>query len=179
MIIPTLSKPALNVPLLPMIMPGLFSSFGYYVFSMPVTSLENQIRGVKIWGLPKVVQQIDIEEKDGLCTTKAYEESGEGPYFELSVPTAGKPKSFNQASDIFSMLEGNFKRSQTQFKGDFQVNEFKQTLRNPNLKPDKPCLILGDSPSGKRLQELEIAPHPFQFRYCKNSKSMFDLSHSG
>jgi len=32
--------PKLNVPILPMITNG-FKNFGYYVFSMPVTSLEN------------------------------------------------------------------------------------------------------------------------------------------
>jgi hypothetical protein len=31
------------------------------VFGMPVTSRENQLRGNKLWGLPKVTQQIDIE----------------------------------------------------------------------------------------------------------------------
>jgi hypothetical protein len=66
MTIPVLVDPAVNIPILPMLMKG-FPRFGYYVFSMPVTSLENQIRGVKIWGLPKVVQEIDIHEDHGDC----------------------------------------------------------------------------------------------------------------
>jgi hypothetical protein len=60
MTIPVMVDPGINVPVLPMIAP-IFKNFGYYVFSMPVTSYENQIRGVKIWGLPKVVQQIDLD----------------------------------------------------------------------------------------------------------------------
>ena len=40
----------------------IFKKFGFYVFGMPVTSKENQIRGSRIWGLPKVTQEIDIHE---------------------------------------------------------------------------------------------------------------------
>jgi len=56
-----------NVPLLPMIADNMFSKLGYYVFGMPVTSKENQIRGNKIWGLPKVTQDIDITENQDTC----------------------------------------------------------------------------------------------------------------
>ena len=48
-------------PVLPLVMD--FRSKGYYVFSMPVTSLENQIRGTSIWGLPKVVEEIEISDR--------------------------------------------------------------------------------------------------------------------
>ena len=64
MTIPVLVDPGISVPVLPMIWDG-FENFGYHVFSMPVTSLENQLRGLRIWGLPKVVQRIDIDVVDG------------------------------------------------------------------------------------------------------------------
>ena len=48
-----------------------FKKKGYYVFSMPVTSLENQIRGTTIWGLPKVVEEIDIATDSDRCRTVA------------------------------------------------------------------------------------------------------------
>ena len=74
-------------PLLPLLMD--LKGNGYYVFSMPVTSLENQIRGTRIWGLPKLVEAIDITVDDERCTTVARDADGE-PYFELSVPTSGR-----------------------------------------------------------------------------------------
>ncbi len=59
MAIPVMVNTAFRPPVLPMII-GSFSRFGYYIAGMPVTSKENQVRGNKIWGLPKVTQAIDI-----------------------------------------------------------------------------------------------------------------------
>jgi len=98
MTIPIMVDPKVNVPLLPMIADKRFPNFGYYVFGMPVTSKENQIRGNKIWGLPKVTQEIDITEKDNKCVIVAKEETGE-PYFKLRVPMNGKPTDFDVTSN--------------------------------------------------------------------------------
>ena len=127
MTIPVLVNPTVNIPVLPMLAGGLFSGFGYYVFSMPVTSLENQIRGVKIWGLPKVVQRIDIEEKNGDCRTVGYEESGEA-YFELVVPTQGTPQKFDVSSNLYSRRGDAFLQSQTNFKAEFNVIKYGKLL---------------------------------------------------
>src|SRR6185437_11613763 len=62
MTIPVLLDPKVDVPVLPMVL-NVFEAFGYYVFSMPVTSLENRIRGNEIWGLPKVTQEIEQYEE--------------------------------------------------------------------------------------------------------------------
>ncbi|MDQ1256647.1 MAG: hypothetical protein QG656_1245, partial [Candidatus Hydrogenedentes bacterium] len=102
MTIPVMLDPAVNVPILPLVT-NLFRCFGYYVFSMPVTSLENQIRGHKIWGLPKVVQEIDIVEDGGDCVTTAKEASGE-TYFDLRVPMEGAPTDFDVSSYLYSRL---------------------------------------------------------------------------
>lgn len=76
MTIPVLLDPKVDVPVLPMVL-NVFEAFGYYVFSMPVTSLENRIRGNEIWGLPKVTQEIDQYEEGGDCVTAARDDAGE------------------------------------------------------------------------------------------------------
>ncbi len=174
MTIPVMVDPKRNVPVLPMLT-DWFKEFGYYVFSMPVTSLENQIRGLKIWGLPKVVQEIDIREEGGDCVTTAKEESGE-PYFDLRVPTAaGKPSAFDVSSNLYSNLDGRLLQSETNFQGAFNVEKFPALLFKKNAAPDRTYLTLGDTPSGRVLKELEIEPHPFQLRYAKTMCSAFDL----
>jgi len=173
MTIPVMVDPGVTVPVLPMILP-LFKNFGYYVFSMPVTSLENQIRGVKIWGLPKVVQEIDLREEGGDCVTTAMEESGE-PYFELRVPMAGKPTHFDVSSNLYSRRGNDFFQSRTCFQGDFTVIKHMDMLFKKNVKPDREYLRIFDTPSGRLLRELDIEENPFQFRFARHVNSCFDL----
>jgi len=174
MTIPVMVDPVVNVPVLPMILP-IFNKFGYYVFSMPVTSLENQLRGLNIWGLPKVVQDIELAEKDGDCVTTAKEESGE-TYFELSVPMEGTPTNFDVKSNLYSRMGDELLQSQTCFNGEFKVTKHMDQLFKKGATPDREYLKIGDTPSGKVLKELEIDSHPFQFRYAQTMNACFDLA---
>lgn len=174
MTIPVMVDPMVNVPLLPMIADNMFSKLGYYVFGMPVTSKENQIRGNKIWGLPKVTQDIDITENQGACDIVAREESGE-PYFTLKVPMGGKPTHFDVTSNLYSRLEDDFLQSETNFKATFNVTKHMQLLLKKNATSDQEYLTLGDTESANVLKDLEIEEHPFQVRFAKNMSSCFDL----
>ena len=173
MTLPVMLDPGINVPVLPMILPA-FRNFGYHVFSMPVTSLENQIRGRKIWGLPKVVQEIDIYEKGGDCVTVGKEETGE-PYFELRVPMEGTPTEFDVDSNLYSRLDDRLLQSQTCFRATFQMTKYMKLLLKKGVVPSTPYLTISDTPSGRVLKELEIEPHPFQLRFTKHMTSCFDL----
>ncbi len=174
MTIPVMVDPVVNMPLLPMIADKLFSNFGYYVFGMPVTSKENQIRGNKIWGLPKITQEIDIFEKEDNCVIVAKEETGE-PYFKLRVPMGGKPTDFDVTSNLYTRLGDAFLQSETNFKATFNVTKYMQLLLKKGQTPDQTYLILGDSESAQVLKNLEIEAHPFQFRFAKGMSSCFDL----
>jgi acetoacetate decarboxylase len=174
MTIPIMVDPAINIPVLPMLL-GNMKKFGYYVFSMPVTSLENQIRGVKIWGLPKVVQEIDIHDDGDDCVTVGKEETGE-TYIELRVPKNGSSADFDVSSNLYTRLGDDLLQSETNFKATFNVNKYMGQLFKKNNQPDRPYLTLGDTPSGKVLQNLEIEPHPFQFRYATGMSACFDLA---
>lgn len=169
MTIPIQVGAKINIPALPMIMSNAFKKFGYYVFSMPVTSLENNIRGHKIWGLPKVVEEIDIVTKDGNCVTTAYDEGK--PYFELSVPMTGKPKLFDVRSNLYSRLDNELLQAETCFKGDFLVGKTYDASKGP-------CLKIFDTKSGNVLKALEIDEKPFQFRYAEHMTACFDLPKS-
>ena len=179
MTIPIMVDPSVNVPILPLVT-NLFRCFGYYVFSMPVTSLENQIRGHKIWGLPKVVQEIDLRDEagdrvpEGDCVTTAKEASGE-TYFELRVPMDGTPTDFDVSSNLYSRLGDTLLQSETNFKARFNVTKHMGLLFKKNVKPDRPYLKLGNTSSGRVLQELELEEHPFQLRFAKHVSSCFDL----
>jgi hypothetical protein len=173
MTIPVLIDPGVKVPLLPLVT-NFFPNFGYYVFSMPVTSEENRLRGVNIWGLPKVTQEIDIHEEDGDCVTVA-KEADATPYFTLRVPTTGTPTDFDVTSNLYSRLGNDLKQSPTAFKATFNVNKNMGQLFKKNQQPDRTYLELGDTPSGQVLKDLQLEPAPFQTRYAARMQSCFDL----
>ena len=172
MTIPIMVNAGFSPPLLPLVMD--FKKKGFYVFSMPVTSLENQIRGAKIWGLPKIVEEITISTEGSHCATVAKDDRGE-IYFELSVPKTGSTKHFDETGHLYSMLGGQLTRSQTNFKGDFAVTTNLSLLWKKDQRAATPALRLGSSSRADRLRSLEIEEAAFQFRYAESMNSCFDL----
>lgn len=173
MTIPLLINPTISVPVLPLISKA-FKNFGYHVFSMPVTSEENRIRGQKLWGIPKVTERIDIEQKDGFSTTVAFDADGK-EYFRLKVPMNGNAESFDETGQLYSVREGELVKAQTNFKGDFNVNKHMALLLNKGKKSDSPLLTLGDSSRSEVLKRLEIEESVFQTRWCPSMEACFDL----
>ena len=159
-------------PVLPLVMD--FSKQGYYVFSMPVTSLENQIRGTRFWGLPKIVEEIDVTTGDTTCTTVARDGNGD-VYFELTVPTTGQQKHFDETGHLYSLLDGRLLKSRTCFDGDFNVTTDMSLLWNKGRPAANPALKLGTSPRAEALKKLEIEETAFQFRFASSMNSCFDL----
>lgn len=174
MTIPVLGRSKFHPPLLPVMLPH-YPKMGYFVFSMPVTSLENQIRGARIWGLPKVVQPVTIQIQQGYCKVQALNSSGQ-LYLELKIPTIGKPKRISAKSHLYSRLEGKLLKSPTWFEGTFQLNQYLQTLVKKDLPWEQPSLVLGNVPEAEILRQLNLSQHPFQFRYTPSMNSAFDLS---
>jgi len=174
MTIPVMVDPTVHVPVLPMVL-DVFKGFGYQVFSMPVTSEENRIRGHEIWGLPKTLEEIDIREDGDDCVTRATEMGADEPYFELRVPTSGKPTEFDVSSNIYSEFQGSLVRAKTHFQGTFNVNKHMSLLFRTGVEPDRRYLTLGEGPSAQVLKDLEIEAHPFQLRYAKTMNSCFDV----
>lgn len=173
MTIPLLMDGGFSLPVLPLVSKA-FKNFGYHVFSMPVTSEENRLRGRKLWGLPKVTERIDIEQKDGFNTTVAYDENDK-EYFRLKVPMNGNAESFDETGQLYSILNNDIIKAQTNFKGDFKVNKHMGLLFSKGKKSKDPLLKLGDSPRAEVLKSLEIEESVFQTRWCPNMEACFDL----
>jgi hypothetical protein len=175
--IPVLIDPAVSVPVLPLLWNG-YPNAGYYVFHMPVTSLENRIRGNNIWGLPKVVEEIDIREEGSDCVTTCFDEQGK-EYFKLRVPMQGKPTAFDVSAYLYSKLGSQLVRGQTNFKATFNVTKNMQVLWKKNAAPDRTYLELGNTSPAPVFKKLEIDPNPFQFRFAKHMNAAFDLPEAG
>ncbi len=176
MTIPVMSDGGMNVPVLSMLLGDKLQKFGYYVFNMPVTSLENRIRGRKIWGLPKDVERIDIKQDGQFSTTKASVE-GEEPYFELKVPMNGAAQEFDVKSNLYSVLDRERLTSVTQFKGNFNLTKNMGTLFKKTASTNMGSLKIGKGPKADMLRALKIEEQAFQFRYSTSMNACFDLAH--
>lgn len=173
MTIPVLINPGFNIPVLPMLLP-VFKNFGYYCFSMPVTSRENMIRGHEFWGLPKVVEEIPISVEGDICRVQAIDDQ-QNYYFELNVPTDGSRQDFDVGSYLYSKKNQQLLKSKTCFQGNFTLIKFMDTLLKKGKEPDFDYLKIGEGPSAQVLKNLDIEAHPFQLRFCSGMNSCFDL----
>ncbi|UAA39618.1 acetoacetate decarboxylase family protein [Paraneptunicella aestuarii] len=175
MTIPVQIDPTYSIPLLPMLIPG-YPGFGYYVFNMPVTSLENRIRGNNIWGLPKVLHNIEIEQQSNQVRTTASDEEGNN-YIQLDVPTDLKYaelQHFDVKTHLYSVLNNQLLKSKTCFTGEFLVQ--KNMSRLWKKSGNTPALQIGTGKFAEQLRALNIDPYPFQTRFCTNMQACFDLS---
>jgi len=173
--IPIMVNASFSPPILPIVFGALFPHFGYYIAHMPVTSHENTLRGQRIWGLPKVTQEVKIVRENTECISTAFETDG-SPYLSIRVPMDGKPKAFDEKGFLYTRHEGHLIRAQTCFKATFALTKNMKTLFNSKAKPDKPYIEIGDTQSAQALKNLDIAPTPFQFRYAEHMSTCFDLS---
>jgi len=93
-------------------------NFEAYVVSMPVTSLENRIRGRSIWGLPKDVHPIELRQVANDFVTTVTDDSGES-LLQFSVPMEGKEERREQSMVIHSVLNGRSLVATTKSSGTF------------------------------------------------------------
>jgi hypothetical protein len=157
----------------PVLLPLMRNSYsGYFVFSMPVTSRENCLRGNNIWGLPKVTQEINIDVSGSEAIVTAFDNGAE--YFRLRVPKKGKPTPMDETTYLFPKISGIVHKAQTNFKGDFLIKKNLGVLLNPGKVPAEPFLTIGDTPSGRALKNLQLAPMPLQMRYVEHMTACFD-----
>ncbi len=177
MTIPVMTDGGTNIPVLSMLRGDKQKEFGYYVFGMPVTSLENRLRGRKIWGLPKDVERIDITTKGQYSNIRASLD-GEAPYLELNIPTTGSPQAFDVKSNLYSILENERLTSTTQFKGTFDVTKHMGSLFSKSASADSATIKLGAGAKADMLRTLKIEGQAFQFRCSNSINACFDLAHT-
>jgi len=176
MTIPVMTDGGMNVPVLSMLLGDKLEKFGYYVFGMPVTSLENRIRGRKIWGLPKNVERLDITHANNVATARASVD-GEEPYLELNIPMNGSAQEFDIKSNLYSILEGQRLTSATAFKGKFNITKNMSSLFKKSANTNSASIKIGKGPQADMLRALKIENEAFQFRHCDSMNACFDLAH--
>ncbi len=172
--IPVLVRTESMLPLYPMVAEN-FPGMGVYVLSMPVTTLENKIRGREIWGLAKNVEKIDFAVEAGGYRTSATD--GEGrPYLSFFVPFVGDETEIDRTFQIYTVHGGQLLRAPSRGRGTYLVRRFAgRLLGDPAAVPEREYLRLGTGPMADTLRGLKIEPHPFQFQFGKNVSSSFDL----
>ena len=177
MAIPVMTDGGMNIPVLSMLLGDKLKKFGYYVFGMPVTSLENRIRGRKIWGLPKDVERIDITKSGQYSNIKASLD-GEDTYLELNIPIKGSPQALDVKSNLYSVLENERLTSATRFRGTFGLTKNMGSLFSKSPGGDSVTIKLGTGVQADMLRALKIEAQAFQFRYSNSINACFDLAHT-
>jgi hypothetical protein len=177
--IPALAGRRFNPPIVPLLMSD-FEGLGFYVPSMSVTTAENQVRGLKLWGLPKQLHEIDLDVRGREYVTTVKDASGKIS-FSLRVPMGGDNLHVDSRTFVYSKLDGTTYRTPSHAMGDFAVNKWMgrlalplSILAQPN-EPDEFILTLGDSSTADVLRQLEIAPRPFQTRFSVGTENVLDL----
>ncbi len=88
----------------------------------------------------------------------------------------GKKEHFNESGYLYSILNNEILKSQTNFQNDFQVNKNMSLLWNKDIQDATPALKLGDPPRADVLRKLQITKTAFQFRFTKGMSCCFDLA---
>jgi hypothetical protein len=173
--IPVVVDRRFTPPIVPLLL-GNWKGLGFVPISVPVTSEENKLRG-KIWGMPKVAQEIDLAVEGDEYVTRIKDEAGE-VYADFRVPTTGDDLDVDNDNDIYSMIDGVLARSKQHGHGKYVKTTWPKALVIPNLTPSRPFLQLGSSPAAEKLRALDIKAHPFQVRFGKDTDSALELPES-
>jgi hypothetical protein len=176
--IPVVPASAFAPPVLPLLMND-FKNLGFYVVSMPVTSVENMIRGHKLWGLNKIAQKISLQANDGLYKTTVFDADGQ-PYLEFCVPMSGEKLRSPErtTTHLFSYLNQRVVRSLSVSTGEFVAKTNLKSLALPNLSSNEKHLKIGSSEAASTLRKLRIQPVPFQQRFGAKINCVFHLPES-
>ena len=183
--VPVLHK-SLSIPLIPPLLNN-YPGMGYYILALPMTNLENQLRGQQFWGLPKSLHEVDISKIQGGSVTTIHDEGVLD--FELSirnipnipnrvnVPTVRKEKYTEKRNYIYSMTENKLIKFESHFAGNLTSTSNWSALWNGKnqLAKSTGTLTLGNSSLANKLKELNINPNAFQTRYCASLKSCLYL----
>lgn len=173
--IPVLVDTDSILPLYPLLAED-YAGAGIYVLSMPVTTLENKIRGRRIWGLAKEVERIDFSADEAGYRTAATGDGQSAPYLSFFVPFAGDKTHIERSYTLYTLLDGKLLSAPTRSAGTYLVRrDTGRLLGAKDAEPDREYLRLGSGPMADRLRGLEIEPAPFQTQFGRHVASLFEL----
>jgi hypothetical protein len=156
---PVLLKPLVNIPALPFYLPGLFRSFGFFVLNMPVSTEESRELGVRVWGYPKFLSNIDFQEMDNMrrCRVRL-----EGKDF-LTLDVQQFPAKIQWVDfRLYTVKDGRLLRHRVETEGLYGLSPF----------PGGAALSFGDHPLGQALQRIGVGTRPIARVFGSNVASL-------
>ena len=171
--VPVLHK-SISIPLIPPLLNN-YPGMGYYILALPMTNLENQLRGQQFWGLPKSLHNVGVDQNDQFCVTQIKTEGALD--FEFTITAQGKKKPSQKRNFIYAMKNDQLIRFESHFSGDVvSATNWSALMKNSNQgKGPMGSLKLGASILSEKLERLEINPIAFQTRHCAHLKSCLYL----
>ena len=134
-------------PGLPLLAPGLHH-VGGFVLHLPVTTLEARDLGLKIFGLPKFVADMEFREEPLLRQLRLLEQDSE--ILTLAVRPGGRVTADRSHGVLYSSLHGELLETTVRFLGHRQVR----------LGRRAGALQLGRHPVADQLRALGVSPEP-------------------
>jgi Acetoacetate decarboxylase (ADC) len=172
--VPVVPAESFAPPFIPLLKSN-WAGFGFFVLSMPVTSLENQLRGRLLWGLPKDLERIDIEVQGTNVTTKVYDSLG-SLYLTTHVDTKASTQFMETSLDLYSTMGGHLLRSNTRGQGMQSIQKNPLAIWKFGSQ-DQGNLELGSGPKAQFLRDLNIHPVAFETRFSLDVSSYLDLAY--
>lgn len=174
--VPVLHK-SISIPLIPPLLNN-YPGMGYYILALPMTNLENQLRGQQFWGLPKALHDVTIERK-ALSYVTSIKTEGDLD-FEFNLSHQGKTSLSEKTNQIYSVKNNQLIRFENHFSGQISSTKNWGVLLNKAPKAPKAhirhgTIQLGSTPLAAKLAQLDINPTAFQTRHCANLKSCLYL----
>src|SRR5262249_39657989 len=144
-----------------------------YVAAMPVTSHENQLRGLRIWGLPKSVHPIELRQVgDDFVTTVESEEGA--PLLSFSVPMrSGSLTPLMPTARLHSQLDGTWLHATAHYQGQTRMDRDDKVLLG--YQQGRSRLWINDATPWPWLQRLSIQPIPFVTQFATDVQSLLTL----
>lgn len=140
--VPVRYEPERNVPFLPLLCPDRYE-VGFWVHHLPVTTEEARAVGVGVWGLPKVLAQIEFRDVGWVRECDLWED-GEH-VITLSAPV-GETRHEEREFYAFSVLGGELLKSLVDTKGQYHAWNV----------PGRASFRLGTHPIADELRELQV-----------------------
>ena len=140
---PVLRGPAAGVPLLPLLMPGRFATFGWYVHHLPVTTQLARDGGIAVWGFPKFLAEITFTETDRARCCRLRADGKDILTLEVEKLPA-RPRHTDEY--LYSLKHGRLLRTRFEIQGEYGGAGFRGGA----------SYTLGDHPIAEELRGLKI-----------------------
>jgi len=118
-----------------------------HIWKLPVTTRLANDAGVRMWGLPKTIEEIDFEKADGRATFQLRMDHCE--VLRFSVPATGKRDQPPSASAVYSIYEGAP-----------HVTILENEYHDVGMSFRGGRLSLGEHPIAERLRGLALPRRP-------------------